>query len=520
MKRILSLLLAFAIFATGCAVQGHAPSQQQVELQGEQFKEQSRSKTVNVVDEPYLGARSVVRQIGEDIPVLNTPVVLRRSGTLQELTSAISELTNLSAQIADAGSEESATKPSSQVQGQLPAGTDPELAALLLPGTSSGNRLHVSYEGSLRGLLDHIASLSGYGWDYDAKSNRVTFAHMQVRTLTILSAPGTVAYNSEITNKSKKNSSGTIGGGGINQTVSSGDTDSQTAQSSSTKYKYDVWQECEKGVKALLSPKGSVTTNLAAGTITVRDTAANLRQIESYVREINVRLERQVALTVRVWSLELNDASEAGINLQALFQNSDIAVIAGSLAELGSAHSAAVSIVDGKLKGSSAALKALREWGKATTVTSSGAVLMSNQPLPVLAVKSHAYLAGMSLNTSDYGQTSEVTPGEVVSGFSMTVVPHILDRRRVILQYNINLSTLDDMQEIKTDSIIVQLPQMSTRSFSQRTTMKMGQTLVLAGFEQESHGGSNSVGLFNGGRKVDYGKTLLVITIEVESAEV
>lgn len=162
----------------------------------------------------------------------------------------------------------------------------------------------------------------------------------------------------------------------------------------------------------------------------------------------------------------------------------------------------------------------MREWGKASQVTSSGAVLMSNQPLPVLAVKSHAYLAGMSLNTSDYGQTSEVTPGEVISGFSMTVVPHILDRRRVILQYNINLSSLDDMQEIKTDSITVQLPQMSTRSFSQRTTMKMGQTLVLAGFEQESQGGSSSIGLLNGGKKADYGKTLLVITIEVESAEV
>ncbi|MEG1610705.1 MAG: pilus assembly protein, partial [Bilophila sp.] len=403
-----------------------------------------------------------------------------------------------------------------------PAASDPEdLAALLsLPSSGSGNRLHVSYEGSLRGLLDHVASLSGYGWEYDAKTNRVTFTHMQVRTFTLLSAPGTLTYDNEITNKSKKNSSGTIGGGGINQTVSSGDTDSQTAQSSTTKYKFDVWQECEKGVKALLSPKGTVTSNLAAGTITVRDTSDRLRQIAAYVDDINARLSRQVALTVRVWSLELNDASEAGINLQALFQNSDVSVIAGSLAELGSASSAAVSIVDGKLKGSSAAVKAMREWGKASQVTSSGAVLMSNQPLPVLAVKSHAYLAGMSLNTSDYGQTSEVTPGEVISGFSMTVVPHILDRRRVILQYNINLSSLDDMQEIKTDSITVQLPQMSTRSFSQRTTMKMGQTLVLAGFEQESQGGSSSIGLLNGGKKADYGKTLLVITIEVESAEV
>ena len=222
---------------------------------------------------------------------------------------------------------------------------------------------------------------------------------------------------------------------------------------------------------------------------------------------------------MRVWALELSDTSSAGFNLQALFENDNISVVAGSLGDLGSASTAAVSVVHGKLKGSSGTLKALREWGRATQLTSAGGLLTSNQPLPVLAIKRHAYLAGMSLSTSDYNQTSEITPGEVTTGFAMTIIPHILADRRVILQYNITLSALDDMQEIDREEVYVQLPQVSPRSFAQRSKMKMGQTLVLAGFEQSRQTANNAFGILNTGRDADYGKTLLVVTIELESAE-
>ena len=50
--------------------------------------------------------------------------------------------------------------------------------------------------------------------------------------------------------------------------------------------------------------------------------------------------------------------------------------------------------------------------------------------------------------------------------------------------------------------------------------MKMGQTLVLAGFAQESQKNATSAGIFSAGRKQDYSKTLLIITIQLESAEV
>lgn len=88
----------------------------------------------------------------------------------------------------------------------------------------------------------------------------------------------------------------------------------------------------------------------------------------------------------------------------------------------------------------------------------------------------------------------------------------------MLLQYSINLSSLDELSEYSTNDLTIQLPKTSTRAFSQRSTMQMGQTLVLAGFQDQSQKLANSMGLLNFGRGAKYGKTLLVITIEVEAA--
>lgn len=514
--KTVSPLLVSVLFLSGCAVPG-APMPQQVEDHVQQLEALTKSRTVTVLDESYLGAKLVIRH--EDMPVaLSTKVTLRRKGTLPEIVESMaSMMLPLSVQLAP---EETDSKGEAS-KAQADQGAPDDLFALLDVPSSTGKILSISYEGTLHGLLELIAAQAGCGWEYDVKTNSILFAKMQVRTFTIMAAPGTVSHSNQITNKSK-DSSGSLGGSpGVNQTVSASDTQSQTAQTNTTSWKFDIWDECLGGVKALLSAKGVVVGNQAAGTISVRDTPDRLRQISTYIADINTRLERQVALTVRVWSLELSDDSEAGFDLQVLFENKNLSVVAGSLSSLGGASSAMATIVNGKLKNSSAALKAMRQWGNVTQVTSAGGVLMSNQPLPSQAIQRHAYLAGMSSSQSDNGtETSSLTPGEVTTGFAMTLIPHILDRRRVILQYNINLSSLDEMVELTAKDTKIQLPQVSTRSFSQRTTMKMGQTLVLAGFQQESQSASNGLGFLSGSRGRAYGKSLLIITIEVESAEV
>ena len=116
--------------------------------------------------------------------------------------------------------------------------------------------------------------------------------------------------------------------------------------------------------------------NQAAGTVTVRDTPESVRRVATYIDDLNLRLSRQVALTVRVWSLDLKDNTDIGFNMQVLFENTDIKIDSGSVTDIGALNTAAATIVSGKLKGSSATLKALREWGNASQVTSAGGLVM------------------------------------------------------------------------------------------------------------------------------------------------
>lgn len=516
-RSIAFLLLGVILF--GCAHKG-APDQELIEGKGRDFTTLSRSKAVDVVAEPYVGVKAVpIRADEQSQAALNTHVTLRKRGTLANIAAAIADMTPLTVQVgADPAPLSGGQKKGAGQSGSGDSGLAlPDLLDVPAAGGTS-RMLNISYEGPLRGLLDNVAIASGYGWDFDAKTNTVVFSRLTVRTFTILGAPGKREYKDNITNKSRETTRSSIGGSNVNATVATSDTSSQTAQANTTDYKFDIWADTEKAVKALLSPEGSVVGNQAAGTMTVRDRAENVRQVSNYIAEINKRLSRQVALTVHVWALEVTDENEAGLDFQVLFANDNVSIVAGSLASLGSPSSASATIVSGKLKNSTGVLKALKEWGNATQVTSGGGLILSNQPVPIQAIKRIAYLAGSSSSQSDYGQTTEITPGEVTTGFAMTIIPHILDRRRVLLQYSINLSSLDELTEFSTSDLTVQLPKTSTRAFSQRSTMQMGQTLVLAGFQDQSQKLANSLGLLNFGRGAKYGKTLLVITIEVEAA--
>ena len=513
-RSIAFLLLGVILF--GCAHTG-APDQDLIEGKGRDFTALSRSKAVDVVAEPYVGVKAVpIRADEQSQAALSTHVTLRKRGTLANIAATIADMTPLTVQV---GADPVPLSSGSRKKGAAQGDSGMDLPDLLdVPGSGPSRVLNISYEGPLRGLLDTVAIASGYGWDFDAKTNTVVFSRLTVRTFTILGAPGKREYKDNITNKSRETSRSSIGGSNVNATVATSDTSSQTAQANTTDYKFDIWADTEKAVKALLSPEGSVVGNQAAGTMTVRDRAENVRQVSNYIAEINKRLSRQVALTVHVWALEVTDENEAGLDFQVLFANDNVSIVAGSLASLGSPSSASATIVSGKLKNSTGVLKALKEWGNATQVTSGGGLILSNQPVPIQAIKRIAYLAGSSSSQSDYGQTTEITPGEVTTGFAMTIIPHILDRRRVLLQYSINLSSLDELTEFSTSDLTVQLPKTSTRAFSQRSTMQMGQTLVLAGFQDQSQKLANSLGLLNFGRGAKYGKTLLVITIEVEAA--
>lgn len=484
LRKLASSLLICTLFALcACSVQNPKVTEQDILAKGEDLRNLAASQSVSVVNEPYLGATTSA--LSEADKTLARHMSLSLSGTLADVCAAAAPLTNLAWQIEDGNAD---------------------------------TLRRVRYSGSLENFCRYLASLYGYEWRFDEATQSILFSHTGTRTFTLLAAPGKVLYKNQITNQNKENN--TASGGALGQTVNASDISSQTAQNNSTDLAVDVWNEALNTIKGLLSKTGTVTANAASGTVTVTDTAPMLRRVESFVHDFNKKLSRQVAVEVRVWQLNVSDESDFGLNLQALFEDQNLLLSSGAtLANVASdtAGELAATITGGKLKGSQATLKALSTFGKTTLVTSGSGVTMNNMPLPIQNTTKDTYLASMSLNTNDYGQTSQIVPGEITTGFAMTVIPHILDRRSLILQYNASLTAKDAMREYSNDTVKVEMPTVSTRAFSQRVTMQMGQTLVLAGFEQESHGKDSTFGLLAAGRSGQYGRNLIIITISVES---
>ncbi len=527
-SRLLPLLVLTACLFTvaGCASREvSAPAPEEVKAASADFDRHLGRSTFEASDAPYVSGHLVPLQSDKlDTALMRTRVTLRQKGSLEDIAASLSKLAPVTVHVAREGDSGSTAHDAPALPGNaLSASSLSQDESALLPdllpvSMSLPDSLDISYSGTLRGLLELIASQSGYGFDYDEKARSVTFSAMQVRTFVLSALTGEVAWESKISNKSRGIKTTSQNSSNINSTVSGGDSQGETAQTNTTKTALDIWADTEKSVRMLLSKAGTCSVNQAAGTITVRDTYARMRIIEKCINQINARLERQVAMRVHVYALEVNDTSSFNAGMKALFTSPDAIVEAGSAAQAAS-DLAGVSIVKGSLAGSAGFLEALSKWGRATQLTSASGLVLNNQPFPVQAIRRHAYLAGMTRSTTQYDQSTEITPGEVTTGFAMTIVPHVLPDSHVLLQYSITLSSLEGMTNIEKDNVYVQLPQVATRAFSQRTRLKRGQTLMLAGFEQDAQEAQNSVGFLHAGRSADAKKTLLVISIELEGAD-
>jgi len=394
--------------------------------------------------------------------------------------------------------------------------------------TSGGSQrgtthLALNYEGKLSRLLDIVSAYYGIFWEFDA--GVVDLYRTKTKTFTLTALPGEININDIISNKTEVDSQS---GGDTATTGSSSQSNGQTTTVAMTLI---VWDEIIGNVRSMLSLEGKAVGNPSAGTVSVTDSPTVLAQVNKYVSQINDRLSKQVSISVKVYSFESDNTVDTGANLDPVFQdleNSFRGTIqsAQPLNMDGGAGNLLATILNttsdshsgwgSQWEGSTMLLQALKRHGKVGLVTSGSGITLNNQPLPIQNISKVGYLKSVSVtSTVDVGTETELEAGEVSTGFSMLAVPHILDNNRVALQYSISLSSLDDMKTIQSGENMIQLPEISTRAFMQRVGMKLGSTLVLAGFEQERNENTKGRGLFgfmsNGQKK----RNAIIVVISV-----
>lgn len=350
--------------------------------------------------------------------------------------------------------------------------------------------MNLQYKGTLKGLLDMVGSRLNVFWRHE--DDGVIFYQYDTKSFMVAVIPGETDLEASVSNES-----GQSGGSGNTETTTSS-TQSST-QSTSMSGKFGVWDEMEDAIEAMLSENGVVALSATSGSVTVTDNPLVLKRVAEYIDNLNDVMTRQVVVSVKVYNVTRSSADALGVNWDTVynalsgdysigFNSAEASGLAGDSAEL----TATVLSPTSAMRGSNAILKALSTQGKVSLVTSASVMTLNNQPVPVQVARQTTYLASSGIIGSGFsdggegslgGTGTELRPGTVTTGFGMNVLPRILDSQQLLMQYSIDLSSLDSLDDIVSGAQRIQAPNISTRNFMQRVALQSGDSLVLTGFE-------------------------------------
>jgi type IVB pilus formation R64 PilN family outer membrane protein len=362
---------------------------------------------------------------------------------------------------------------------------------------ATGRVMRISYRGVLSGLLDKIAAHYGLSWRW--WKGAIRFFRYETRVFTLAVLPGSMGTSLVLTNQSDLGSQGGATGG-------ASETSSQTVTQAQHN---NFWSRLVANLKSMLTLHGVVFANPEAGTVTVTDRPMILGRVGRYLASVNRVMQREVSVSVRVYSLDLTNAALRSFNLNVVFDNlaqtyGVTLTGASPVSSVGGAATLSATLLDtatgriGQYAGSHLLVEALSQYGHVALLTQGSGIALQGQPLPIQVTKTVGYLASAQTTASTLvGQSTALTPGEVTTGFSMIVVPRIMAGRELAMQYAIDLATLNSLTTITSGGESIQVPSVSSQRFVQRVIMRSGQTLVLAGFEQVEESRQGDQGLLS-----------------------
>ncbi|MGN2498857.1 PilN family type IVB pilus formation outer membrane protein [Serratia nevei] len=489
---------------------------------------QAQKSVVKETNAQWINTTPIIEQRTVNKAAPGCSITLNRQGSisLSEITQRITSVCGVpvtispDATMALGGVSGGKTE---QISGSIPAPDATGMVPLAAMGgatktvvTGSGNTLNGLYwSGSLSGLLDTISNRLGISWRYE--QGRIFFYYLETRSFAIAFMDSKADFNSKVVSGTTS-SAGNTGGGGGNSIAG----DSNTSQSTTMEIKSSLYADLQESVKSMLTPT-SGRMFLSAGVMTVTDTPQVLGAIGKFIENRNKELNRQVVLNVEVLSVEKRSQDQLGIDWNAVFSSGSIGATLGSAftEAAASTMTGGLSIVDGKLAGSKAFIKALSEQARVSVVTQQASTTTNMTPLPMQVADQEDYAAQVSTNsTANVGTSTSITPATITTGFNMTLLPYIMpDANNLQLQFSISLSDSPTRRTFTSGDSSVELLKTKLKTVNQRVNMKSGQTIVLSGFQQGSRKGSKQgVGSANffglgGGYNGENDNTLLVILI-------
>ena len=457
---------------------------------------------VKVKDDIWLGDTSQIEYEGQPLPSYlestdGVTLVSNRPITLFEIGDMISKTTGLGVRYA------SQLETDVKAQGAANRPTVDSINA----DWAEPDKMLVSYEGPLSGLLDEVSSRFGIWWKYENKE--IHFYKFITKTFVVYSLPSKSDMSVNI--------GGTSSGEGANATISMNNT-----------LAVEVWESFEKTITSMIGEGAQLSISPSDGVITLTATPSDIKKVAKYINEQNARLSRQVAISVKVLQVSINDSDNYGLDLRAAFddgKNSFSLVGAGGFDKSQLTNGMTWGILKSNWT-ADAAVQAISSRNNTTLVTSGTVTTLNNKPAPIQVTQKQNYIAEMTkTNSGTDGNNYDisVTTEEIETGYTLDVLPRILEHGRLLLMFNMTLSDLIALEKVEfgaeDENQYIQNPQVESRAFTQEVAMTSGESLVLTGFEKVDNStsktgtGSADNSLFGGSASAEKERSVLVIIL-------
>lgn len=372
-----------------------------------------------------------------------------------------------------------------------------------------------SYHGSFKKILNQIVTKSGLFWEYKDGSIKVFSVETKVYSLDAPISDFNVKSSIASTTDTSSDDSDSA-------------TDGTTSVNMDTTTKADsAWNSAVATIKNMLSPEGKLDTNPVEGYVTVTDNPQRQREIRDYIKKINDKTNKKIAIRVDVYSVNTDNTSEHGLDINAITSALGGSVsLTSSTAAQATADAASITFSDGG--DHSVVLKALNQIGKTSQTTGTTVYTISGQPAPIQNSIQQNYLRSVSTTNTDTGSTTSMEPGTFTTGYNMTVTPRIASNNEILISLNLQISSLVNMQTFSSspssdgtssDAQQIQLPTIHTKSFFENMILKSGQTILIAGFQDDNAStNTNSLGnpdqwALGGSKATEHSKTTTVVVV-------
>ena len=372
--------------------------------------------------------------------------------------------------------------PAAQVFMQIGSGTAYNM--LVSPDVSG----HVSITLKNTTVTEALESMRElFGYDFRITGNRIFVYPNTVQTklyrINYLSGRRQGASDIRVTSSSitltgtgTGNSSST-GGGNTTTTPGTGQRPDDATHVRTTS-DADFWSEVSASLQAMVGGAGgcSVVLNPASGVIVVRATSVELRQVDQYLRAIQVSIERQVMIEAKIIEVSLSKEAQTGINWGAFGRilGDKLGVALGVAAPGTVLQTVGALVADGAIvkpaesltttgqgrgfyglalqsNNFAALLNFLETQGDVSVLSSPRIATLNNQKAVLKVGTDELYVTGVTTTTTSSGDSSVSSPTlnlqPFFSGIALDVTPQVDDQGNVMLHVHPSISRVAEQNK-------------------------------------------------------------------------